>query len=214
MVEWNKEYDRYVGHYSIYQGQVDAGGIPSNRISFIDSDVGRNVDFKRIALHHIVLPPHCRTSYPHAESLEEEFVYVLKGNPHLWLNGFIYELKDGHAVGFPAGTGIAHTLINNTDAEVHLLVAGERTKNGNYCSFPVSPELRASCKIWWDSPPKHELGPHGGSPGRVTSRDLGLLPLNCLVHCPSEPNRKPFNYPGDRCSPCGMACKVTREYEL
>jgi len=195
--EWNEEYDRYVGHYSIYQETVDTDNIPPSRIFVFDSEIGRKVDFKRVAPHHIVLPPQCRTSSPHAESLEEKFVFVLKGNPHLWLNGYLYELKEGHAVGFPAGTGIAHTLINNSSTEVHLLVVGERTKPDNLCFFPVNPELKEGCNIWWDDPPKHERGPHTGLPGTVTSSDLGPLPLACLVHCPSEPHRKPFHYPGD-----------------
>jgi uncharacterized cupin superfamily protein/GNAT superfamily N-acetyltransferase len=195
--KWNEKYDRYVGHYSMYQEKVDKDSIPLSKIFVADSDIGRKVDFKRVAPHHIVLSPHCRTSSPHAESLEEEFVFVLKGNPHLWLNGYLYELREGHAVGFPAGTGIAHTLINNSDAEVHLLVIGERTKSDNLCSFPVNPELKEGCKIWWGNPPKHELGPHAGLPGAVTSSDLGPLPPECLVYCPREPRRKPFHYPGD-----------------
>lgn len=98
MTEWNEKYDRYVGHYSMYQEKVDTGSIPASRILVVDSDIGRKVDFKRIAPHHIILPPQCRTSSPHAESLEEEFVFVLKGNPHLWLNDYLHELKEGHAV--------------------------------------------------------------------------------------------------------------------
>ena len=197
MLEWNEKYGRFVAHFSVCQKTADSSSIPPSRIRVIDSDIGRKIEFKRVGPHHIVLPPHCRTSSPHAESLEEEFVFVLKGNPHLWLNGYLYELSEGHAVGFPAGTGIAHTLINNSDADVHLLVVGERTKSENLCSFPVNPELKESCEIWWENPPKHELGPHLGLPGLVNPGDLGPLPPECLVHCPSEPRRKPFHYPGD-----------------
>lgn len=32
-------------------------------------------------------------------------------------------------MGFPAGTGVCHTFINNTDEEVRLLVVGEANKN-------------------------------------------------------------------------------------
>ncbi len=197
MSEWNEKYDCYVGRYSTCQESVDTGSVPPNRILIVDSDIGRTVEFKRLAPHHVVLPPHCRTSFPHAESLEEEFVFVLKGHPHLWLNGYLYELKEGHAVGFPARTGIAHTLINNSDVEVHLLVVGERTKPDNLCSFPLNPELKESCGIWWGTAPKYELGPHTGLPSEVSLSDLGVLPLECMVHCPSEPRRKPFHYPGD-----------------
>jgi len=197
MTEWDNDYDPFVSSYMNFQEKVDLTKIPEDQILVADSDIGRAVGFKRIAVHHIVLPAHCRTSSPHAESLEEEFVFVIKGSPHLWLNGYLYELKEGHAVGFPAGTGIAHTFINNTDKEIHLLVAGERTKPDNLCSFPINLELKESCKIWWENPPRHELGPHLGLPGPINPSDLGPAHPECLVHCPSEPRGKTFQYPGD-----------------
>ncbi len=197
MHEWNEKYEPYVGDAKMYQEKVDTRNIPPDKILIVDADIGRKVDFKRIATHHVVLPPYCRTSYPHAESIEEEFVYVLKGSPHLWLNGYIYELREGHAIGFPSGTGIAHTLINNSDNEVELLVAGERTKADNLCSFPINPEMKEGCKIWWDNPPKHILGPHDGLPHAVKPEEFGSLPSASLVHCPSEPRGKSFHYPGD-----------------
>jgi len=187
----------HISPHTLYRKGIDTHSIPESRIFSADEDIGRKVDFKRLAPHHVVLPPQCRTSSPHAESLEEEFVYVLKGNPTLWLNGFLYELKEGHAVGFPAGTGAAHTVINNSNAEVHLLVVGERTKPDNLCSFPVNPEQKESCGIWWDNPPKHELGPHQGLPGVTVASDFGPTPPDCLVYCPGEPRRQPFHYPGD-----------------
>ena len=201
MTIWNNDYDPYVASYLKFQEKVDLIKIPEDRILVVDSDMGRAAGFNRVAVHHIALPPHCRTSSPHAESLEEEFVFVVKGSPHLWLNGYLYELKEGHAVGFPAGTGIAHTFINNSDREIHLLVAGERTKSDNLCSFPINLELKESCEIWWDNPPKHDMGPHLGLPGPIRPSDLGQVPPECLVHCPteppSEPSRKSFHYPGD-----------------
>jgi len=196
-MEWNPKFDRFVGHFSMYQEDASSSDVGPDRIHVVDSDIGRNVDFERVSPHHIVLPPQCRTSSPHAESLEEEFVFVLKGSPHLWLNGYIYELTEGHAVGFPAGTGIAHTFINNSAEEVHLLVAGERTKADNLCSFPVNPELKEGCGIWWENPPAHPMGPHSGLPGPVQPEDFGPLPPDCLIHCPSEPRGKAFHYPGD-----------------
>lgn len=192
-MSWNSDFDRFVGNASRYLSP-GSPEIPPSKIHVLDSDVGRNVGFERVSPHLVVLPPHCRTSSPHAESLEEEFVYVVKGAPSLWLNGFLYQLEEGHAVGFPAGTGIAHTFINNTDEDVHLLVVGERTKADNLCSFPINPELRESCGIWWEDPPQHELGPHKGMPG---PSELTLELPDCVVHCPSEPPGKAFHYPGD-----------------
>jgi uncharacterized cupin superfamily protein len=76
-----------------------------------------------------------RTSWPHAESIEEEFAYVLEGYPDAWINGFLHPLVAGDFVAFPSGTRIAHTFLNNTDKNVLLLVGGEATKKENQFSF-------------------------------------------------------------------------------
>lgn len=169
----------------------------SNTVRFVDSDIGRSVGFNRIAIHHVVLPPGCRTSLPHAESLEEEFVFVLKGKPHLWLNGYIHDLDVGFAVGFPAGTGIAHTFINNTSTDIQLLVAGDKTKKENLCSFPINPEQKKICEIWWSDPPVHSIGPHDGLPGPVKESEKAKGPSPYVLDCKTQGRRKPFHYPGD-----------------
>lgn len=194
---WPNSLSRFVGHYSTRTESSPPKETPANFIRVIDSDIGRTVDFNRIAVHHIVLPPGCRTSSPHAESHEEEFVFVLKGKPNLWLNGFIHDLDEGFAVGFPAGTGIAHTVINNTDSDVHLLVAGDKTKKENFCSFPINPELKKDCLIWWDDPPTHELGPHNGMPGPIRNTERAKEPSRYVLDCKAQGKRKPFHYPGD-----------------
>ena len=114
MAHWSAEFERFLGRCEVREQLVDQRQVPPHRVFSIDNDIGRKVDFKRLAIHHLVLPPHCRTSFPHGESLEEEFVFVLAGNPHLWINGYLCRLEEGHAVGFPSGTGIAHTFINNS----------------------------------------------------------------------------------------------------
>lgn len=195
-MEWKSEFDRFTGHYSKCQDSLGQGSEPGRFIKVIDSDIGRKVDFKRVAVHQIILPPGCRSSMPHAESHEEEFVFVLKGQPHLWLNGYIHDLKEGFAVGFPSGTGMAHTFINNSNSDVHLLVAGEKTKDENMCSFPINTELKESFKIWWESCPVHEFGPHKGLPGPIQDSERAQTRANCIVDCNLESGQS-FHYPGD-----------------
>ncbi len=195
--DWPESLSRFVAHYSTRTDSSPQKEAPSDFIRVIDSDNGRSVGFSRVAVHHIVLPPGCRTSSPHAESLEEEFVFVLKGKPDLWLNGYIHSLNEHYAVGLPAGTGIAHTLINNTDQEVHLIVAGDRTKKENLCSFPINPELKKDCQIWWDDPPIHELGPHKGLPGPIRELERAKKPSQYILDCKAQGKRKAFHYPGD-----------------
>jgi len=96
-----------------------------------DASVGEKLGLTRIGIHHLRVPPGTRISYPHAESAEEEFVFVLEGRPDAWIDGVLYPLVPGDSVAFPAGTGICHTFLNNTAAEVRLLVVGEKPKAEN-----------------------------------------------------------------------------------
>lgn len=157
----------------------------------------RESGFNRLGIHCVDLKPHSRSSLPHAESLEEEFVFVVKGNPQLWLNGYIHDLKEGHAVGFPAGTGASHSFINNSNENVQLLVAGERTKKDNRCFYPLNPEQKTESPIWWDNPPRHELGPHSGLPGPIKPSERAVQESELIFFCPDGPQAKSFHYPGD-----------------
>ena len=99
------------------------------------------------------------------------FVYVLEGTPDVWLDGELHRLAPGDAVGFPAGTGLAHTFINNSGAEVHLLVVGEKHKPENRIVYPLNPESKAGREDWWHDAPARELGPHDGLPDALRSLD-------------------------------------------
>jgi uncharacterized cupin superfamily protein len=129
--------------------------------------LARHFGLTRLGIHHERLSPGRRSSFPHAESLEEEFVYVIEGTPDVWLDGEVHRLKPGDSVGFPAGTGIAHTFINNTEAEVRLLVVGEANKDENRIFYPKNPERRTMRSDWWDDAPTRPLGPHDGMPDAV-----------------------------------------------
>lgn len=162
-------------------------------------DLSRPRGLKRLGIHLVTLSPGERSSLPHAESHEEEFVYVIQGHPHAWIDGWIYQLKPGHACGFKAGTGIGHSFINNSEQPVKLLVIGEQSKPENRCVYLVDPEDHQQSTIRWDDYPKRELGPHSGRPGLDEIARLGIktgLP-SCIVHAPSMPLGKSFHYPGD-----------------
>lgn len=127
--------------------------------------LGRALGLTRLGIHHETLEPGRRTSWPHAESAEEEFVYVLEGNPHVWIDGHAHELRPGDAVGFPAGTGVSHTFLNRTRTPVRLLVVGETTKAENKIYYPKHPERKAQVgPRWWDDVPFKHLGPDEGEP--------------------------------------------------
>jgi uncharacterized cupin superfamily protein/nucleoside-diphosphate-sugar epimerase len=120
-----------------------------------------------ISIH--VLRPGERASLPHAHSVEEEFCYVLEGAPDLYLDGTLHRLAPGDAVGFPPGTGVIHTVINNTASPVRLFVGGHRKAPGDRLFYPLNPERQAALKPEraWNDAPRREMGPHDGKPGKA-----------------------------------------------
>jgi uncharacterized cupin superfamily protein len=129
--------------------------------------LARHFGLTRLGIHHVRLPTGRRTSFPHAESREEEFVYVLEGTPDVWLDGHLHHLKPGDSVGFPAGTGMSHTFINNSVQEAHLLVVGETARADNRIIYPKNPERKPLRNDWWDDAPERQLGAHDGMPDKV-----------------------------------------------
>jgi uncharacterized cupin superfamily protein len=131
----------------------------------IDAPFSEHFSLMQLGIFHETLLPGRRTSWPHAEADEEEFIYVLEGAPDLWLNGHVRQLKPGDGVGFPIRTGIAHTFINNTDKNVCLLVVGEASRRRTRIDYPLHPKRNAEVgtRHWKDKPPR-ELGPHDGMP--------------------------------------------------
>ena len=128
----------------------------------LNAALGAHFGLKRLGIHHQRLLPGRRTSFPHAEKTEDEFIYVIAGTPDVWLDGVLHRLKPGDGVGFKAGNGLAHSFLNNTESEVELLVIGDRHREDNQIVYPLNPERKALRKDWWGDAPERELGPHDG----------------------------------------------------
>lgn len=93
----------------------------------ISAPFGRHFGLTRLGIHHLRLPPGRRTSFPHAESAEEEFVYVIDGEPDVWIDGHLHRLGPGDAVGFPAA-------------------------QGSRIAFSTTRKLRSTCSWWANGP--------------------------------------------------------------
>lgn len=130
--------------------------------------IGAAAGLKQIGLHLVRILPGERTSYPHAESGEEEFCYVIEGEVGIWTDGVVHVARAGDLVAWPAGTGICHTVINDSDAPALLLAGGETDRAGARIYYPLNPERRAQVRpgVWWDDWPAREMGPHDGKPRR------------------------------------------------
>ena len=130
----------------------------------IGCPIGKKLGLKAIGIHIETLPPGRRTSWPHAESSEEEFAYVLEGRPTSGLTEICMS-SSPEICRVPAGTGIAHTFLNNSTETCRLLVGGEASKPENKIFYPLHPErnqVMAEKNLLWNDCPKRPLGAHDG----------------------------------------------------
>jgi uncharacterized cupin superfamily protein len=118
----------------------------------------------RIGIHHERLPPGAYV-YPHAESDEEEFIYVLEGYPEAWINGYLWKLEPGDSVGFPAGTGVAIPL-STTRMKRSAAGRWRGQQKHNRIYYPLNPVYAATREDRWVDHPPQFFGPHDGKPGR------------------------------------------------
>lgn len=77
-------------------------------------------------VNQVTLPPGTASSQRHWHSREDEFVYILAGNPTLVTDAGRTLLRPGMCAGFPAGSGDGHHLLNETDDDVSYLEVGSR----------------------------------------------------------------------------------------
>ncbi|MGB3138241.1 MAG: cupin domain-containing protein [Nodosilinea sp.] len=81
------------------------------------------------------LPPQSTSALRHAHSKQDEFIYVISGRPTLYTSAGRTQLEPDMCAGFRAGTGDAHRLVNETDAEVVYLEVGDRAP-GDQVTYP------------------------------------------------------------------------------
>jgi uncharacterized cupin superfamily protein len=62
----------------------------------------------------------------HRHSKQDEFIYIVEGEPTLLTDAGEVRLSPGMCAGFPAA-GVAHHLVNRTDRDVVYLEVGDRT---------------------------------------------------------------------------------------
>lgn len=162
------KFDGVVVHYSAIEDDAK-NYYPGSDESFAHGAAfSSHFGLMRLGIHHERLAPGKRTSWPHAEADEEEFVYVIDGTPDLWLDGEVRRLQPGDGVGFAAGTGIAHVLINNTQSDVRLLVVGEASRQRSRIDYPMHPKRNEEIGTrHWKSKPGQAMGPHDGLPDNM-----------------------------------------------
>ena len=81
-----------------------------------------------------VLDPGGMSALLHRHKSQDEFIYVLEGEPTLVTDRGEVPLRPGMCAGFLAG-GVAHQLVNRTDTPVTYLEIGDRTA-GDEATYP------------------------------------------------------------------------------
>jgi len=148
---------------SMYKGSDEPQGI--------NAKFGRRADFSRIGVHVELLKPGRRTSWPHAERDEEEFVFVAEGTVDCWLDGHIHPMFEGDFVGWREADGITHVIINNADKDAVLVVGGEASRARSRVWYPYHPHRQKEIgENYWKNHPVPKLGPHDGLPDALRAK--------------------------------------------
>lgn len=89
--------------------------------------LGEPFGLTRFGVNRVSLPPGSVSALRHAHATQDEFIYVLAGQPTLHTDEGMTRLTPGMCAGFRAGTGNAHRLLNDTQEEAVYLEIGDRT---------------------------------------------------------------------------------------
>lgn len=90
---------------------------------------------KKFSVNMTELKPGAASSEFHFHTRQDEFVYVLEGEPTLVVGHAETILTPGHCIGFTANSEIGHMLVNHTKKPVRVLEIGNR-EPGDECHYP------------------------------------------------------------------------------
>jgi uncharacterized cupin superfamily protein len=86
--------------------------------------LGKALGLTQFGVNLTTLPPGKESSMRHWHTREEEFVYVLEGEVVLRTDAGEQLVRAGQCVGFPAGSGDGHQLVNRSDRPARYLEVG------------------------------------------------------------------------------------------
>ena len=102
--------------------------------------LGDMFGLKNFGVNLTTLLPGGESSLHHRHSRQDEFIYILEGEPTLITDDGEVPLSPGTCAGFPAG-GTAHHIVNRTESPVVFLEVGDRTPE-DAVDYPVD-DLKA-----------------------------------------------------------------------
>ena len=78
--------------------------------------LGNHAGLRNFGVNLTRIVPGGQSSYRHAHSTQDEFIWVLEGEVVMETNAGAQVLEPGMCAGFPAGTGDAHRFVNRTES--------------------------------------------------------------------------------------------------
>lgn len=126
---------------------IDATNVPSRSSSIYPEPFDQRVagrekralgDFfglQNFGVNLTRLQPGAESVLRHSHTVQDEFIYVLEGRPTLITNAGRQTLSPRQCAGFPAGTGNAVQLINESSEDVVYLEMGDRLA-GDEAHYP------------------------------------------------------------------------------
>lgn len=90
---------------------------------------------KNFGVNMTTIRPGGMSALRHAHATQDEFIYVVAGNPTLITDEGETELRPGMCAGFAHGTGNAHQLVNRSTIDAVYLEVGDRSA-GDLTTYP------------------------------------------------------------------------------
>jgi uncharacterized cupin superfamily protein len=94
------------------------------------------------------LLPGASSALRHAHSRQDEFIYILQGDPVLITDAGETQLTAGMCAGFKSGTGNGHQLLNRSSEKVIYLEVGDRSA-GDTVVYPDDDMQAATVEGKW-----------------------------------------------------------------
>lgn len=104
-----------------------------------EARLAKSLGLQQFGVNMVHLDPGSMTSLRHWHEAEDEFVYVLQGEPTLIDDNGEHRMTSGSFAAFPAGAENAHHLVNRSSGPVTLLVVGSRRPGQETIHYPDDP---------------------------------------------------------------------------
>lgn len=98
--------------------------------------LGNHFGLQNFGVNRTTLAPGASSALQHSHSKQDELVYILQGTATVRLGNEEIVMNTGDCIGFPAGQGVGHCIVNPSSSEdVVYLEIGDRTP-GDEVDYP------------------------------------------------------------------------------